>query len=125
MSDKLGWALAGLAFVVGYVGWGGRGLVLALTVVVFWLLLQFSRTLRVLRAAAVRPIGHVASAVMLNARLSQGMRIVDIVKITRSLGRKVRDTPETLAWSDASDTCVEVEFADGLCVKWTLVRAAP
>ena len=49
MSAALGWALALAALVAGYVGYGWPGVVLALSVVVFWMLLQFSRALRAMR----------------------------------------------------------------------------
>lgn len=122
MSAAIGWALAAAALLVGWFGYGWRGLVLALTVLAFWLLLQFSRTLRVLRAAARSPIGHVASAVMLQARLRQGMRLTEVIGITRSLGRKVNDDPETFAWRDAGGDEVEVQFASGRCSQWRLRR---
>jgi hypothetical protein len=122
MNDKLGWALAGLAFVVGYIGWGWRGLVLALTVVVFWMLLQFSRTLRLLRAAADAPVGHVASAVMLHSKLRPGMRLADVIRLTGCLGLKHRDEPETFRWRDRSEAVVEIEFVQGRCTRWQLVR---
>ncbi len=48
----VGWLPALAALAAGYLGWGGRGVVPALTVAAFWLLLQFSRSLRVLRTAA-------------------------------------------------------------------------
>ncbi len=98
---------------------------LAGTVVVFWLLLQFSRALRVMRLAAQAPVGEVASAVMLHAALREGMRLMDLIKITRSLGRKVRDEPETFAWRDASGAEVVVEFVDGRCRGWRLTRDEP
>ena len=122
MSAKLGWALAVLALAAGYLGYGWRGLVLALTVIAFWLLLQFSRALRVMRLAAHAPIGHVPSAVMLHARLHAGMQMMNVVKLTRSLGRKLRDEPDTFAWRDESGAEVEVEFADGRCRSWRLTR---
>ena len=122
MNTWMGWSLAAAALVAGYVGYGWRGVVLALSVVVFWLLLQFSRALRVMRLAATAPVGHVPSAVMLHAWLSAGLRLMDIVKLTRSLGRKVRDEPETFAWRDESGAEVEIEFADGRCTGWQLKR---
>ena len=122
MSAKLGWALAVLALAAGYLGDGWRGLLLALTVIAFWLLLQFSRALRVMRLAAHAPIGHVPSAVMLHARLHAGMQMMNVVKLTRSLGRKLRDEPDTFAWRDESGAEVEVEFADGRCRSWRLTR---
>jgi hypothetical protein len=123
MNDKLGWALVGLAFVAGYVSWGWRGLVLALTVVVFWMLLQFSRTMRVLRAAAGAPVGQVASAVMLHSKLKVGMRLADVIRLTGSLGVKRGDEPQTYHWRDAGEAMVEVKFVDGRCTSWALLRS--
>jgi uncharacterized protein (DUF58 family) len=122
MDARLGWALAVLATATGYWAYGWRGVLLAVTVVVFWLLLQFSRALRVMRLAAQAPVGVVPSAVMLHARLGSGMRLMDVVAITRSLGRKVSDEPETFAWRDESGAEVEIEFVDGRCNQWRLAR---
>ena len=122
MSTKLGWALAALALAAGYLGYGWRGVLLALTVIAFWLLLQFSRALRVMRLAAHAPVGHVPSAVMLHAQLHAGMQMMNVVKLTRSLGRKLRDAPETFVWRDESGAEVEVEFDGGRCRSWRLTR---
>ena len=122
MNSWIGWSLAAAALVAGYVSYGWRGVVLALSVVVFWLLLQFSRALRAMRLAAAAPVGHVPSAVMLHARLSAGLRLMDVIKLTRSLGRKVLDEPETFAWRDESGAEVEIEFDDGRCTRWQLRR---
>jgi len=123
MNAWIGWALAVMAVAAGYVGYGWPGVALAVSVVVFWLLLQFSRALRVMRLAAEAPVGHVPSAVMLQAKLNAGMPLMDVVKLTRSLGRKVRDEPETFAWRDESGAEVEIEFAGGRCRQWRLIRA--
>jgi uncharacterized protein (DUF58 family) len=122
-AATIGWALAVVAIAVGYVGYGWRGVLLAITVVVFWLLLQFSRALRVMRLAAQAPVGQVPSAVMLHAKLHPGMPLMAVIKLTRSLGRKVRDEPETFAWRDESGAEVEIEFAGGRCKVWRLTRA--
>jgi hypothetical protein len=122
-AATIGWALAVAAVAVGYAGYGWRGVLLAITVVVFWLLLQFSRALRVMRLAAQAPVGQVPSAVMLHAKLQPGMPLMAIIKLTRSLGRKVRDEPETFAWRDESGAEVEIEFAGGRCQVWRLTRA--
>jgi uncharacterized protein (DUF58 family) len=125
MDARLGWALAVLATATGYWAYGWRGVLLAVTVVVFWLLLQFSRALRVMRLAAQAPVGVVPSAVMLHARLGSGMRLMDVVAITRSLGRKVSDEPETFAWRDESGAEVEIEFVGGRCSQWHIRRSDP
>ena len=122
MSAILGWALAALALATGYWAYGWRGAVLALTVTAFWLLIQFSRALRVMRLAAQSPVGKVPSAVMLHSRLEKGLLMMDIVKLSRSLGRKVSDAPESYAWSDESGAEVLIEFVDGRCWNWRLVR---
>ena len=122
-AATIGWALAVAAVAVGYVGYGWRGVLLAVTVIVFWLLLQFSRALRVMRLAAQAPVGQVPSAVMLHAKLQPGMPLMAVIKLTRSLGRKVRDEPETFAWRDESGAEVEIEFAGGRCRVWRLTRA--
>jgi hypothetical protein len=123
MSALVGWALAAAALAVGWLSYSWRGVVLALTVIVFWLLLQFSRTLRLLRSAGQAPIGHVDSALMLQSRLRAGMRLPAVIGLTRSLGRKVRDEPETFAWRDTGGDEVEIEFVGGRCTRWTLRRA--
>ena len=93
-----------------------------MSVVAFWLLLQFSRALRAMRAASGAPVGMVPSAVMLHAKLNAGMLLMDVVTLTRSLGRKLRDEPETFAWRDESGAEVEIEFVAGRCTQWRLTR---
>ena len=122
MDAKVGWLLAALAIASGYWVYGWPGVALAASVVVFWLLLQFSRALRAMRAAAGAPVGMVPSAVMLHAKLNAGMRLMEVVLITRSLGRKLRDEPETFAWRDESGAEVEIEFAAGRCRTWRMTR---
>jgi len=122
-AATIGWALAVAAVAVGYAGYGWRGVLLAVTVIVFWLLLQFSRALRVMRLAAQAPVGQVPSAVMLHAKLQPGMPLMAVIRLTLSLGRKVRDEPETFAWRDESGAEVEIEFAGGRCQVWRLTRA--
>lgn len=123
MRALLGWGLALAAFVAGWVGWGWRGVALAFTATVFWLLLQFSRSLRVLRQAGARPVGSIDNAVMLHARLHAGMRLLEILPLTRSLGCKVADAPETYVWTDAGGDRVRVELCDGRCSAYALERA--
>jgi len=127
MNSTWGWALAVVAVALGYAQWGWQGLVLALTLIVFWLLLQFSRALRVMRQAAGAPVGHVDSAVMLHAKLRTGMRLLDIIPLTRSLGQAIEreaGAPETFVWTDASGAAVRVELVSGRLSHWALERPA-
>ncbi len=125
MNVVVGWLLAGAALVAGYAGWGWQGLVLALTVIVFWLLLQFSRTMRVMRGAAESPVGMVPNALMFNAKLHAGMRLVEVIALTRSLGRRVSQAgaePEVFAWHDERGDRVTLHFADAKLASWQLDR---
>ena len=127
MSAALGWALALAALVAGYVGYGWPGVVLALSVVVFWMLLQFSRALRAMRDAAGRPVGRVDNAVMLHSKLRTGLRLVDVMKLTRSLGQPASDNgrqdPEVFLWTDEAGDSVRVELRAGQVSAWALQRA--
>ena len=125
-KPNLGLVLAVAALAAGYWSYGWRGLVLALTVIAFWLLLQFSRTLRVLRTAAQSPLGHVDNAVMFNARLSAGLRLPEVISMTRSLGRTAGDPAEggreVFVWRDSGGDEVELTFVNGRCTQWFMRR---
>jgi hypothetical protein len=123
VSSVVGWTLAVLAVALAWAGYGLPGVVLAVTVIVFWLLLQFSRTLRVLRMAGARPVGAIDNAVMLHARLRKGQRLLEILPITRSLGQRLRDDPETFEWADPAGDRVQVELVQGRLTTWRLLRA--
>ncbi len=125
MNPLVGWSLAVVAVAVGYASYGWPGVLLAVTVVVFWLLLQFNRALRVMRRASARPVGSIDSAVMLHARLRAGMRLLEILPLTRSLGHKVADDPETFEWTDGGGDRVRVQLQNGRCSAYTLLRAGP
>jgi uncharacterized protein (DUF58 family) len=120
----IGWVLTALALAVGYWSYGWRGVVLAFTVIVFWLLLQFSRALRTMRLAAGAPVGRVGSVVILQARLKPGLRLIDVIPLTRSLGERVSEEPELWRWRDDGGAAVELRFAHGRLVSWQLERPA-
>lgn len=116
--------LLGLAFV-GWRSYGWGGLAFVASAAVFWGLLHFNRLMQVLKRAANRPIGHVASAVMLNAKLRDGASLLHVVALTRSLGelRSAKDAqPEVYRWTDAGQSHVTGEFVAGLLVRWQLER---
>jgi hypothetical protein len=117
------WALVVAAVAASYGAYGWRGALLVVTALCFWLLLQFNRVVRALRAAAANPVGQVPNAVMLNARLHRGMRLPAILKVTRSLGRRLADAPETWAWADAGGDEVQVQLVAGRVTAWELKRA--
>ena len=122
MNAKLGWALAVVGVALGYLQFGWRGVALAVSAIVFWLLLQFTRALRAMRTAGGAPVGMVASAVMLQARLQKGQRLMDVIQLTRSLGQKLSDEPETYRWQDPSDAAVTVVLQGGRVTEWTFTR---
>jgi len=122
MNPVVGWALAAAAFAAAWYSYRWPGLVLAVTVVVFWLLLQFNRALRMMKNAAHAPVGHIDSAVMFNAKLKPGMTMLQLVGLTKSLGRKLSDVPESWAWSDASGAAVTLTLEGGKLAQWTLTR---
>jgi hypothetical protein len=124
MNPAVGWTLAVAAVALGYLQWGWKGVLLAVSGIVFWLLMQFTRALRAMRTAGGAPVGHVASAVMLQSRLKEGQRLMDIIVLTQSLGEKLADDPETFRWTDASGAAVTIELVKGRCVRWSLARPA-
>ena len=125
MNMLFGWGLAVAAIAVGYVGYGWPGVLLAASVIAFWLLLQFSRALRAMRKAADRPLGHIDSAVMLHVKLRPGMQMMQILALTRSLGEKLADEPETYVWRDAGGDAVRVEMRNGRLGDSRLERGTP
>jgi uncharacterized protein (DUF58 family) len=125
MNPLTGWTLALLALATSAYAYGWQGAVFAVTVIVFWLLLQFNRVLRTMRRASEAPVGHVDSAVMLHSKLRPGLPMLQVVKLTRSLGRRVSETPEVWAWADASGAQVAITFEGGRCRHWALTRTEP
>jgi hypothetical protein len=104
-------------------GWAG----VALTggVIVMFLLLHFNRAMQVLKRAADRPVGYVASAVMLNAKLKQGATLMHVIAMTRALGelRSPADTqPELYRWTDTGGSYVDAVFKAGKLQSWEMTR---
>ena len=108
----------------GWRGYGWQGLALAFSVIVFWLLIMFNRSVKVMRMAAESPVGVVGSAVMLNAKLTVGLPMLQVVAFTKSIGRRVTDEPDTSEWRDASGSDVTIVFEKGRCKRWILNRPA-
>jgi hypothetical protein len=121
MNPWIGIVLALLALFLGGALLGVYGVIFAVTGIVFWLLLQMSRLMRIMRVAGAAPMGSVANAVMLSSKLHAGMKLVDLIKLTGSLG--VKQGEETFVWRDAGGDAVEVVLRKGKLAEWRLVRA--
>ena len=115
--------LVGSAIVAGWWLYGWKGLILALTVIVFWLVLQFNRANRVLRRAGERPVGHLTeSVVMLQSQLSTGMTMAEVLALTGSLGKKLGQRDDW-QWMDAGGDELVVSLRRGVVVRWAVARA--
>jgi hypothetical protein len=107
-------------------GWSGVGIVV--TGIVMWMLLHFTRLTHVLKKASERPVGHVGSAVMLNAKLKPGVNLLHVIAMTGALGELLSpkdEQPEIYRWTDATASHVTCEFVAGRLAKWTLLRPPP
>jgi hypothetical protein len=106
-----------------YAGWAG--VALAVTGIVMYVLIHVSRLIRVLRGAADRPKGYVASSVMLNAKLKRGVNLLKVIGLTGSIGEPLTpegQQPEVFRWTDESGSSVTCEFMDGRLTGWRLER---
>ena len=93
--------------------------------IVMWLMLHFTRLMTIMRRASERPVGYVASAVMLNAKLKPNVPLVHVIAMTRALGLRQSDEgaqPEVFVWRDSSESTVTCEFVHGRLQKWSLHR---
>lgn len=118
--------LAGLLLLgLAYRAYGWAGIAFAGGAIVMFLLMHFNRTMQVLKRAADRPIGTVASAVMLNAKLKPKVTLLHVIAMTRALGeqRSPKDAqPEVFRWTDGGGSWVDATFVNGKLTEWTLVR---
>ncbi|MEY8879695.1 MAG: hypothetical protein AB9M60_24520 [Leptothrix sp. (in: b-proteobacteria)] len=121
-SGPVNGVLVGGAVMAGYWVYGWRGLVLAVTLIAFWLVLQFNQATRVLRHAGQRPKGEVDSVVMLQSRLEPGLTMLEVLKLTGSLGIQVGQRDEW-DWQDAGDNLLRLVFRRGVLIRWELARA--
>ena len=126
LLTRVGIPLAGLiAIALAWDRFGWQGVAVVATTLVMWVLMHFNRLVQVLRRAANRPIGHIDSAVMLNAKLKKGVSLMHVTAMTRALGdlqTEPDQQPEIYRWSDGSQSHVECEFSHGRLVTWKLFR---
>jgi hypothetical protein len=124
VNARLGWLLAALFAFAAWRAYDLAGLAFAASTIVFWLLLQFNRAVRVMKNAAELPVGHIASAVMFQAGLARGMTMLQIVTKTKSLGRKVEGSDDDWRWGDDGGASVVLHFERGRLVRWQIERSA-
>ncbi len=121
--------IAGVAAIVlAYRCYGWQGVAGVVSMLVFWVLLNFNRMMQVLKRAANRPIGYVDSAVMLNAKLKPGMTLMHVIAMTKALGelKSPKETqPEVFAWTDGSESRVTATFVSGKLSHHELFRPQP
>lgn len=109
----------------GFTAYGWAGVAAVAGGLVMWALLHFTRLVNVMKKAAKRPIGYVGSAVMLNARLAEGVNLMHVVAMTQALGEQLSPegaAPEIYRWTDGTRSHVTCEFRHGKLVKWALER---
>jgi hypothetical protein len=119
------WAVGAVLMAVSYHRFGWAGVALVTGGIVFWMLLHFTRMMSVLKRAANAPMGHVASAVMLNAKLKPGVTLLHVTAMTKSLGllQSEKDTqPEIYRWQDTSGSHVTCTFVGGKLTVYALWR---
>ena len=106
-------------------GWAGLGLLGS--GLLLWFLLYYTRLLTVMKRASNRPIGHIGSAVMLNAKLRPRLPLLHVLALTQSLGERLSAAeaqPEVYRWSDPGQSRVIAEFEGGRLARWRLERPA-
>jgi hypothetical protein len=102
-----------------------QGVAVAIGAVVMWILLHFTRMVTVLSRAANRPVGHVGSAVMMNAKLKKGVNLMHVIAMTKSLGVRLSEEnaqPEIFKWTDPGDSFVICTFKAGKLQTWDMTR---
>ncbi len=124
--SRIGIPVLGVALVaLAYQRFGWGGVAIAVGALVMWMLLHFTRMMAVMRRAAAKPIGYVASSVMLNARLKPGMTLLHVVAMTRAFGKLLSEKnqqPEVFRWTDNGDSHVTCTFSGGKLVQWEMFR---
>jgi hypothetical protein len=108
-----------LALALAFAAWrsyGWQGLILAVLMMVFWVLLHLTKLMRLLQAAAERPVGKVRDAWGLNKRLRRGKSLADVMRLTHSLGERHTEAgqdPEIMSWTDERGHRVRCTFVKG------------
>lgn len=119
---SFGTILAGSALLIGWFLYGWQGVVLSITIIVFWMIIQFNQATRTLRSAAQQPKGQIDSIVRVQSRLAHGMTMAEVLRITGSLGLPTERRNEWL-WRDAAGHEIAVTLRRDVVVRWAVARA--
>ncbi len=116
-------ALALALVLAAWRSYGWQGVLLATLMLSFWVLLHFTKILRLLRTAATRPLGHCRDCRALARALKRGMPMHRVVQFTHALGLR-QDSADPAAdhfvWRDPQDWQLEVVLRHGRVSAWTL-----
>jgi hypothetical protein len=112
------WLFPTLFLALCYAAWrsyGWQGLLLATLMSSFWVLLHFTKLLRLLRAAAARPKGMVNDVPALQRQLRPGLPMHEVVRRTACLGERPADatTDEVFDWQDEQGRRLRLHFRAG------------
>jgi hypothetical protein len=122
LKSVLVWLAGAVIVALAYQKMGWPGVALAVGMLVFWMLLLYTRMMRTLRSASNNPKGMVSSAVMLNARLKPGLGLLQVIALTHALGEEVSKEPEVWRWTDEGQSHVDCTFHAGKLQSWQLTR---
>lgn len=118
-----GFALLALAALFAG-GWalGWPGVLMALTVIVFLLMLQLTKLMRTMKRVGATPVGRTPSCLMLNSRLHAGLPLLQVLEMAGSLGESVDGG---YRWVDEAGDEIRLRFdARSRLVEWQFVRAS-
>lgn len=122
------WIVGATLVALAYRQYAWMGVAVVVGAIVMWMLLHFTRMMAVMKRAAHAPMGHIGSAVMLNAKLKAGVNLLHVMALTRSLGllqSERASQPEMYRWTDPGGSHVTLSFHNGKLQKWVLWRPEP
>ena len=122
MRNALFALLALAALVAG--GWalGWQGVLMVLTLIVFLLMLQFTKLMRTMKRVGATPVGRTPSCLMLNSRLHPGLPLLQVLELAGSLGEAVDDG---YRWVDEGGDEIRLRFdAASRLLTWQFTRAS-
>lgn len=122
MRNALFALLALAALVAG--GWalGWQGVLMVLTLIVFLLMLQFTKLMRTMKRMGAAPLGQTASCLMLNSRLHAGLPLLQVLELAGSLGEQ---EGAAYRWRDPAGDEIRLRFDKASrLVDWQFTRAS-